>query len=52
MCEYIVKAWCPDCDVLIEVTPNGADPKTTNKRQRLVLHPYKGELCEGSGKDV
>lgn len=48
-------AWCPDCDELIEITPNGADPKKTNKRQRLVLHPDKkrpGELCVGGGKDV
>lgn len=46
---------CEDCDELIEITPNGVDPRTSNKRQRLVLHPNKktpGTLCLGSGKDV
>lgn len=46
---------CPDCDELVEITPNGADPTKTNRRQRLVMHPNKktpGELCVGSGKDV
>lgn len=54
--EYMMpsKAYCPDCDQLIEITPNGADPAMTNKRQRLVVHkkPNAPELCLGSGKDV
>lgn len=54
--EYVMpRGYCPDCYELIEITPNGADPKTTNRRQRLVLHPSKktpGELCAGSGKDI
>jgi hypothetical protein len=48
-------ARCPNCDELIEITPNGADPRTTSKRQRIVLHPRKqtpGTLCPGGGKDV
>lgn len=46
---------CDYCDELVEIQPNGVDPKTSNKRQRMVLHPNKktpGELCLGSGKDV
>lgn len=48
------KAICPDCEELVEITPNGADPKLTNRRQRLVLHkkPNAPELCPGGGKDV
>lgn len=46
---------CDYCDELIEIHPNGADPLTTNRRQRMIVHPNKktpGELCKGSGKDV
>lgn len=52
--EDRVKARCPDCDTLQEITPNGADPKKTNKRQRICVHkkPDEPELCLGSGKDV
>jgi hypothetical protein len=48
------KALCPICDQLIGISPNGKDPKTTNKRQRLDMHkhPSLPELCLGSGKDV
>lgn len=52
-------ARCPDCDELIEITPNGADPTKTSRRQRLVLHPDPKSrrssdrtLCPGSGRDV
>lgn len=52
-------ARCPDCDELVEITPNGADPATTFRRQRLAVHPDKKArrssdraLCVGSGKDV
>ncbi len=50
----MAKAWCPDCDTLREITPNGKDPQTTNRRQRIVMHkhPTKPEICEGSGKDL
>lgn len=52
----MVRARCPDCDELVEITPNGADPRLTNLRQRLVMHPDKRQqppqVCDGSGKDV
>lgn len=51
----MVKGYCPDCEELIEITPNGADYATSFRRQRLVLHPDKknpGKLCQGSGKDI
>lgn len=49
-----MKAYCPTCETLVEITPNGVDPKLSNKRQRIVVHkhPDKPELCPGSGKDV
>jgi hypothetical protein len=49
-----MKAICPNCDALVEITPNGKDPRTTNRRQRIVLHkkPNAPELCTGGGKDV
>lgn len=53
--EPVAKYRCDDCEELIEIVPNGVDPKTSNKRQRLIMHPNKktpGELCRGSGKDV
>lgn len=52
--DTVVKARCPDCDTLQEITPNGADPKKTNRRQRICVHkkPNEPELCLGSGKDV
>ena len=61
---YVIPVWlepgmaraiCPDCEELIEITPNGKDPRVTFRRQRLMLHPNKkrpGELCPGGGKDV
>lgn len=52
---HMAKAICPECDGLVEIVPNGADPTKTNRRQRLVLHPNKkkpGELCPGGGRDV
>ena len=52
-------ARCPDCDELVESTPNGKDPATTFARQRLVMHPDKKAqrssdraVCPGSGRDV
>lgn len=50
----MAKAWCPDCDTLVGITPNGVDPRTTTKRQRIDVHkhPQKPEVCSGSGKDV
>jgi hypothetical protein len=37
-----------------EITPNGVDPKKSNKRQRIEYHkhPTEPKLCDGSGKDV
>lgn len=48
------KAWCPVCDTLQGITPNGVDPRLSNKRQRIDVHkhPEKPEVCEGSGRDV
>lgn len=51
----MAKAPCPYCEELIEILPNGKDPRTTFRRQRLVLHPNKkepGTLCPRSGADV
>lgn len=50
----MAKARCPECDTLQGIYPNGADPKLTNKRQRIDVHkhPTKPELCLGSGRDV
>lgn len=57
--EDTVRAICPDCEQLIGISPNGKDPKETNKRARLDVHkkppeglPYDGSICPGSGKDV
>ncbi len=53
--DHMVRAICPSCEELVEITPNGANPLTTFRRQRLVLHPDKrspGNLCPGGGKDV
>jgi len=57
--EERVKAICPDCEQLVGISPDGKDPATTNKRQRLDVHPDKdpelaaaGLCCPGSGKDV
>lgn len=46
---------CENCDELVEITPNGADPAVTNRRQRIVIHPDKkrpGKLCPRGGADV
>jgi hypothetical protein len=50
----VALAWCEACNTLVEITPNGADPLKTNRRQRIVMHkkPNTPELCVGSGKDV
>lgn len=51
----MAKYLCDFCEELVEITPNGADPMKTNRRQRIVLHPNKkmpGTLCPGGGKDV
>lgn len=52
-------AWCERCQQLVGITPNGADPKLTNKRQRLDVHPRPDPenpeqkiICKGSGDDV
>lgn len=51
----MAKYRCDHCEELIEITPNGVDPMTSNRRQRLVMHPDKknpGNLCPHSGRDV
>lgn len=51
--------WCPKCEELVGISPNGVDPKKSNKRQRLDMHPVpdpenpgQKKLCDGSGVDI
>lgn len=50
----MAKGYCPVCKELVGISPNGVDPKLSNKRQRTDVHksPDKPELCDGSGKDI
>ena len=57
----VPKYRCAECDTLQDITPNGVDPATSNKRQRVAVHPDKRNppdpvtgypICNGSGKDV
>lgn len=50
----MVRARCPDCDTLREITPTGEPIGNTGTARywRVVMHkaPDRAELCDGSGK--
>ena len=52
----MMRAWCPECDELLEITPTGEKRHEgySSEWQRIVMHkhPTKPEICKGSGRKV
>lgn len=51
-----MKARCPVCDDLVGIAPTKEkqvpDSCFSSEWQRIDMHAFKGQVCEGSGKKV